>query len=161
MEPDPGGMNPRDQRTLLVTLVGIAALCGAIGGFVLGGVTGTAQAPQLGDMSGAAIVEIRDASGRTVLSGEFRSRTGPLGKVEKDAALTDSRGSQVIGEVEIEIPTPNASDRGQELEVDIIKLTPRATFTVVIDDRPVTTFNTDDRGSIDVEIESSPSGQSS
>ena len=28
------------------------------------------------------------------------------------------------------------------------------TYTVVVDDRPITTFTTDDRGSIDVEIES-------
>jgi hypothetical protein len=45
-------------------------------------------------------------------------------------------------------------NRRQELEIDIIKLAPRATFTVFIDDRPVTAVNTDDRGSIDLEIES-------
>jgi hypothetical protein len=113
-----------------------------------------AAAP-LPDLSGAAIVEVRDARGRTILSGEFRSRTDPLGNEEKDAALTDGKGQQVVGEIEIEIPGPQAANQEQELEVDIIRVAPNGKFAVFIDDREIMTFLSDDRGSIDMEVSGS------
>ena len=109
--------------------------------------------PVLGNLSGAEIVEIRDANGQAVLHGEFRSRQDAVGNTEKDAALYDRRGRSVIGEVEIEIPASDRSVRRVELEVDIIGLPPRQTFYVVIDDRPVWRFETDDRGSVDREMQ--------
>jgi hypothetical protein len=110
-------------------------------------------AAELPDLSGATIVEIRDAQGRTVLSGEFRSRTDPLGNEEKDAALTDRKGQQVIGEVEIEIPGPEAANQEQELEIDIIRVEPNGKFALFVDDREILTFISDDRGSIDMELQ--------
>jgi hypothetical protein len=112
------------------------------------------SAATLPDLSGASIVEIRDASGRTVLSGEFRTRTDPLGNEEKDAALSDRKGQRVVGEVEIEIPGPEATNREQELEIDIIRIAPDGKFALFIDDREILTFMSDDRGSVDVEITS-------
>jgi hypothetical protein len=85
--------------------------------------------------------------------GEFRSSVDPLGNTEKDAALIDRRGRAVIGEVELEIPAPGRDDRRVELEVDVIGLPGRQSFAVVIDDRTVGTFTTDDRGSIDMELQ--------
>ena len=108
---------------------------------------------QLGNISDADIVEIRTAGGEAVLFGEFRSRVDALGTVEKDAALIDRRGRQVIGEVELEIPNSTREDRRPELEVDIIGLPPRQRFAIVIDDRVVGTFTTDDRGSVDMELQ--------
>ncbi len=107
----------------------------------------------LGDVSEAQIVEIRDAGGRPILSGEFRSTVDAVGNTEKDAALTDGRGRAVIGEVELEIPAPSRENRRTELEVDIMGLPPRGIFTVVIDDRVVSTFAADDRGSVDMELQ--------
>jgi hypothetical protein len=115
------------------------------------------SAAALPDLSGASIVEIRDANGRTVLSGELRSRMDPLGNEEKDAALTDGRGQPVIGEVEIEIPGPEAASQEQELEIDIIRIAPNGKFALFIDDREILTFLSDDRGSIDMEITSGSS----
>lgn len=113
----------------------------------------TPVALTLGNVAQAEVVEIRDHAGSTVLSGEFRSRRDVLGNIEKDAALTDRLGSRVIGEIELEVPAPNRSDRRPELEVDILGLQPRSSFTVVIDDRLVASFMTDDRGSIDQELQ--------
>lgn len=113
----------------------------------------TPVALTLGNVAQAEVVEIRDHAGSTVLSGEFRSRRDVLGNIEKDAALTDRLGSRVIGEIELEVPAPNRSDRRPELEVDILGLPPRSSFTVVIDDRLVASFMTDDRGSIDQELQ--------
>lgn len=112
--------------------------------------------PGLPDLSGAQIAEIRDARGKTVLSGEFRSRTDALGNIEMDAGLRDRGGRRVIGEVEIEIPGPNSIVPEQELEIDIIEVEPNAKFSLYLDDREVTTFTTDDRGSIDIEVHSTP-----
>jgi hypothetical protein len=97
----------------------------------------------LPDLSGAQFVEVRDASGRTVLSGEFRERTDPMGS-----------GRRVIGEIEIEIPGPSALGQEQELEIDIIEIEKNAKHSLFVDDREVAIFTTDDRGSIDMEVHS-------
>ena len=107
----------------------------------------------LGNIAQAEMVEIRDHRNVAVLSGEFRSSIDLLGNTEKDAALIDRRGRQVIGEVELEIPAKSRTDRRPELEVDILGLPPRQTFTVVVDDRVVGSFVTDDRGSVDMELQ--------
>ena len=107
----------------------------------------------LGNVSEAHMVEIRNQGGEVVLAGEFRSRVDQLGNTEKDAALIDRRGRTVIGEIELEIPAANRTHRRPELEVDILGLPPRETFTVVIDDRVVGTFVTDDRGGVDMELQ--------
>ena len=131
---------------VLLIAVGITATTGT-------GATTPPPVLDLGDVSDATIVEIRDHRGAAVLSGEFRSRIDMLGNTEKDAALTDRRGQPVIGEVEIEIPAKTREHRRSELEVDIIGLPPRETFTVAIDDRIVGAFRTDDRGSVDMELQ--------
>jgi hypothetical protein len=105
------------------------------------------------DVSGAEMVEIRDYRGDAVLSGEFRSHVDILGNTEKDAALLDRHGRSVIGEIELEIPAATRQDRRPELEVDIIGLPARQRFTVVIDDRVVGAFITDDRGGVDLELQ--------
>jgi hypothetical protein len=114
---------------------------------------GVPTAVSLGDVSEAHIVEIRDVAGQTVLTGEFRSRVDVLGNIDKDAALTDRTGRTVIGEVELEIPAATRVNRRPELEVDIMGLAARATFVVVIDDGAVGRFTTDDRGSVDMELQ--------
>jgi len=107
----------------------------------------------LGNISEAHLVEIRDQGGETRYSGEFRSRVDAVGNVEKDAALLNVRDRAVIGEVEIEIPAAGTVNRRPELEVDMMGLAPRAVYHVFIDDRLVGMFTTDDRGSIDMELQ--------
>ena len=136
----------------------LAVLCGPliVAGIAMPILAGAQAAPAaivLGDVSEAHIVEIGDHRGETILSGEFRSRVDLLGNTEKDAALIDRRGRTVIGEVELEIPAPTRENRRAELEVDIIGLSARETFAVVIDDRIVGSFSTDDRGSVDMELQ--------
>ena len=140
--------------TALVLLLAAFGVAGLLASRVA--TPAAAAKASLPDLSGAQLVEIRNAEGRTVLSGEFRERTDALGNIEKDAALVDRRGRQVIGEVEIEIPGPNAMNPAQELEIDIIEVEPNAKHAIFIDDREVTTFTTDDRGSIDMEVHSTP-----
>jgi hypothetical protein len=112
-----------------------------------------AKSVALAEVTEATLVEIRDHRGVAVLSGEFRTRVDALGNTERDAALVDRAGNRVIGEVELETPAPDRTDRRPELEVDIIGLAPREVFTIVIDDREVGAFTTDDRGSVDMELQ--------
>ena len=140
---------------LMAVLAGMCGVVMAVGLAVprLSGATAVPTVVELGNVAEAHIVEIRDQRGQTALSGEFRTSVDRLGNTEKDAALIDSRSRRVIGEVELEVPASGRANRRVELEVDIIGLPPRAAFVVVIDDRVVGTFTTDDRGSIDMELQ--------
>lgn len=145
-------------------------LSGVLSVFLLAGVLVARFAPlapggaTLGDLSNAEVVEIRDAEGHVALSGEFRAGTDALGNIEKDAALVGRDGRRVVGEIEVEIPGPQSAHSRQKLEIEIIRIAPLATFGVYIDGRHVTSFTADDRGSVDLEIESAaparPPGES-
>jgi hypothetical protein len=91
------------------------------------------------------------------MSGELRNHVDSLGNVEKDAALLGRKADRVIGEIEIEIPRQDSRDSRQELEIDVISLSPRTTYQVFVNDRPAATFTTDDRGSVDEEFVFAPS----
>jgi hypothetical protein len=143
-------MSEGKAALLLVVVCGLLITVGV----ATSGDTATAQQPvALGDVSNAQVVEIRDARGAVVLTGEFRSQVDKLGNTEKDAPLSDRKGKTVIGEVELEIPAESRTNRRPELEVDVMGLPPRQAFSVVIDDRFVGSFTTDDRGSIDMELQ--------
>ncbi len=149
-------MDPQSERRL--TWVLTAALlfllgCGMLVNLLAAPATARETVVHLADLGGATLVEIRDEGGKVVLSGEFRARVDALGNTEKDADLGDRQGNGVIGEVELEIPAPGRDHRRPELEVDIIHLAPRTRYHVVIDDRTVGTFVTDDRGSVDMELQ--------
>jgi hypothetical protein len=141
-----------ERRAAVVLVLGCSVMI-ATGVVIRGARPASRAAPiVIGDARHAQTVEIRNADGVSVLSGEFRSTVDALGDTEKDAALYDRRGRTVIGEVEIEIPASTRPHRRPELEIDVMGLPPRETFTIVIDDRAVGSFQTDDRGSVDVEL---------
>jgi hypothetical protein len=149
-------INERSSERRVLAL--LAIICGVLiaAGIAMTTLAGESAKPvpiALGNVSEAHLVEIRDRSGKAVLSGEFRVNVDVLGNIEKDAALTDRNGRRVIGEVELEIPAQGREHRRPELEVDIIGLPPRELFYVAIDDRTVGTFTTDDRGSVDMELQ--------
>ena len=138
-----------DRHACRQLLERLMVICGLVmaGGMVIPTLTGSNMTPSvmtLGDVSEAHMVEIRDRHDPTVLSGEFRSRVDMLGNTEKDAALMDRRGRTVIGEVEIEIPAPTRDHRRTELEVDVMGLPAREKFAVVVDNRIIGAFTTDD-----------------
>ena len=106
-----------------------------------------------GDVSEAQIVEIRNHRGQTLLSGELRSTVDALGNTEKDAALIDRAAARHWRGGDRDSGA-GREDRQTELEVDILGLPARETFALfAIDDRIVATFTTDDRGSVDMELQ--------
>jgi hypothetical protein len=144
----------KERRALVLLFITCFLLmAGGLAFTLIAGAAPNVVTVELANVAEAEFVEIRDHRGVTVLSGEFRSHVDALGNTEKDAALMDRRGRRVVGEVELELPADGREDRRPELEVDIIELAPRQTFAVVIDDRQVATFATDDRGSIDMELQ--------
>jgi hypothetical protein len=156
LEPTPVIGADRDSERKVIRSMAVMCLGIVVAGamFSMGTRASTSPRPiHLGNISAADIVEIRTEGGEPVLFGEFRSQVNSLGTVEKDAGLIDHRGRKVIGEVELEIPASTRVDRQPELEVDIIGLPPRQRFVIVIDDREVGTFTTDDRGSVDMELQ--------
>jgi hypothetical protein len=149
-------MDSSTERRLAIALVALLLPMVMAGGMLQSSVEArpaAVAAATLRDSANGHFVEIRDASGVVTLSGEFRSRVDGLGNTEKDAELTDQRGQSAIGEVELEIPAAGRGDRRPELEVDVIHLQPRHRYAVVIDDRIVGVFLTDDRGSADLELQ--------
>jgi hypothetical protein len=145
---------PGAERRMAVTLYSVL-LPLVVAAFIVQASVDRPSAATVSTLSQVAdgqLVEIRDADGAVVLSGEFRARVDSLGNTEKDAELTDQQGRSVIGEVELEIPAAGL-DRRLELEVDVIHLQPRQRYTVVIDNQTVGTFITDDRGSADLELQ--------
>jgi hypothetical protein len=149
-------MDSRASRRMAITLYALL-LPLVIAGFAVQAAVdippALAVSASLSEVMNGDLVEIRDSGGAVVLSGEFRSRVDSLGNTEKDAELTDQNRRTVIGEVELDIPAAGREHRRPELEVDIIHLQPRQRYTVVIDDRAVGTFLTDDRGSVDMELQ--------
>jgi len=148
-------MDAATERRLAIVLLGVLLPMVIVGFIVDASVEARPAAVvsmTLRDSADGHLVEIRDANGAVVLSGEFRSRVDSLGNTEKDAELTDQSGQTVIGEVELEIPAAGREHRRPELEVDVIHLQPHHRYSVVIDDRIVGTFVTDDRGSADLEL---------
>jgi hypothetical protein len=141
----------RMLKALMLFLLPLLAVAAAAQQAV--GTPAAAAIVPLGNITSAQIVEIRDQRGAVVLSGEFRSSVDSLGNTEMDAELTNQRGETVIGEVELELPAPDRDHLRPELEVDVIHLQPRQQYTVVIDDRVVGVFLTDDRGSADLELQ--------
>jgi hypothetical protein len=111
--------------------------------------------PEFADLSDAVFVEVRTPGGEVAMSGELRDHVDALGNVEKDAALMSAALHRVIGEIEIDIPRPGSAEQ-QELEVDVMSLEPFSAYHVYINDRLAASFRTDDRGSVDVEFESTP-----
>jgi hypothetical protein len=150
-------MDPRAERRMaaLLTMFLLPMIAIAVIAQRTFGGDAVADVVALGDLSAAHIVEIRDEAGAVVLSGEFRTRVDGLGNTEKDADLANQRGEAVIGEVELELPARGREHLRPELEVDVIRLQPRQSYVVVIDDRPVGRFVTDDRGSADFELQES------
>lgn len=143
------------QRRMRLVLGGVLVPILAVG--VIAGASmharPTAAVATLRNVADAHLVEIRDAQNAVVLSGEFRSRIDSLGNTEKDAELVGPQGDTVIGEVELELPAAGRDHLRPELEVDVINLKPRQEYRVVIDDRLVGSFVTDDRGSVDLELQ--------
>jgi hypothetical protein len=110
-----------------------------------------------GNFTNAAIAEIRDAQGRTVLQGQFAVTTEEDDDTERKAPLKPTAiDADAAGEAEIEWPKAGGP---QEIEFTATGLEPGAKFTCVIDNQEIVTVTADKKGKAEVELEVKMSGQ--
>jgi hypothetical protein len=138
-------------------------IAAAVGGLLLATSAGLLVAAEekhplpadVGDLSGATEVEVRDAAGQAVLRGRLETDADDNRELEKLARLAPAAGGagQGKGEAEVEVKRGGAaSTLRQEVEVKVEKLAAGATFTVFVDGKQVGTFTTDAQGKGEAEF---------
>lgn len=112
------------------------------------------QTTPTGNFTNAAVAEVRDAQGHTVLSGQFQvaAEDEDDDDVERKAVLAPTGvDADATGEAEIEFSKDALAN--QEVEFSIRNVSPNAAFTFVIDGTPMATAKTDARGRAEVELD--------
>jgi hypothetical protein len=113
--------------------------------------------PSLDNLAAIKLVEIRDAGGQIILSGNFSITTAKDGDIEAESPLIATAvDADAAGEAEIEVATRNGSVE-KELEVEVRNLDPGATFKLFIDGRQEAVITTDFRGAAELEMSNGPS----
>jgi hypothetical protein len=152
-----------NRLRMLFPAIGMFAIFGLVG-FKLGTLEAqsspqAAPAVVLGDLSSAAIVQIRDPQGQVVLQGQFdRDEEGDESEREAKLAATGV-DADAEGKAEADVSRPGRPVE-QELEVEVDKLSPNTRFLVVIDSREIAAITTDARGHAEQEWKSVPASAS-
>jgi hypothetical protein len=104
----------------------------------------------VGDLSNATTVEVKDNTGTVVLRGHFVDSPEDDDDVERKATLTGTT-AKATGEAEIEV-SRNNNRLDQEVEVSVSNLAPDATYTVFVDAKQLGTFQTNKNGKAEMEL---------
>jgi hypothetical protein len=106
----------------------------------------------LDDLAAVRLVEVKDAGGQVVLGGSFTMTTKKNGDIEGEAILA-ATGVVVnaSGKAEVEVSKRDGKV-DKELEVEVRKLTPGATFNLFIDGQQATIIETNHRGAAELEM---------
>jgi hypothetical protein len=111
----------------------------------------------VGDLAAAKLVEIKDAAGQIVLSGNFVVENKQGNDVEGKALLT---GTGIIagakGEAEFEVSSSSSGGMEKELELSVGKLTPETSFSILVNGQQVATFMTNQHGVAKLEMKDAP-----
>lgn len=138
----------RDKRQMIPALGLLAIMVAAV--YMVVQLNG--QTPAItGDFTNAAVAEVRDAQGETVLSGQFQVADDD-DDVERKAVLAP-KGADTDARGEAEVEFSKDAPATQEVEFSIRNVSPNATFTFVIDGTPVATAKADARGRAEVELD--------
>lgn len=110
----------------------------------------------IGDLSKAKVIEVKDSTGTVVLCGQLIRQPTVGDEIEREAELIScGAASKATGEAEVEVQ--KEVDRlDQEVELSVLNLTPNATFTIYIDTKQVGTFKTNNSGAAEVELKTAP-----
>jgi hypothetical protein len=104
------------------------------------------------DLSNASTVEVKDANGTVVLAGHLVEVPEDDGDLERKAELKGGgTHANATGKVEIEVSRAN-NRLDQEVEVSVSNLAPGQTYAVFIDGKQFGTFQTNKRGSGELEL---------
>jgi hypothetical protein len=109
--------------------------------------------PALNNLAAVNQIEIKDAGGQVVLSGNFTTSSDQGGEIEREAALTGAGvDADATGKAEIEISKESDAFTELELEVEVEHLAPQSVFKVFVDNQEVASFTTDARGEAELEM---------
>jgi hypothetical protein len=138
---------------MIALLGGLVITAGIASMWVQGTIAAEASLPvDVGDLSNASTVEIKDNSGAVVLTGHLVEVPEDDDDLERKATLAGSgTNSQATGQVEVEVSKIN-NRLDQEVEVSVSKLAPGATYTVFIDAKQLGTFQTTQDGKAELEL---------
>jgi hypothetical protein len=103
--------------------------------------------PALNRLSEAKLVEIKDESGKVILSGDFATISDTGAEIERAAKLTVADGATgATGKAEIELVKNGDAFSKQELEVALAGLAKAANFKLFVDGAEVIAFKTNKSG---------------
>ena len=146
----------------ILPLVGMLLLCG-YAAFAVIRTSNKVQEVKLplpssvSDLAAAKLVEIKDAAGQIVLSGNFIAENKRNGDVEGKALLTGTGiNAMAKGEAEFEVSTNRNGGKEKELEVSVRRLAPGTSFSMFVDGQQVATFTTNQRGAAELEMKDAP-----
>jgi hypothetical protein len=139
----------KDKRQTIFTAGLLATLAAAAP--MVAPLSGQTATPT-GDLTNAALAEVRDVQGQVVLTGQFQIADEDDDDVERKAVLAPTVvDSDAAGEAEVEFNKD--SPAVQEVEFSVRNVSPGATFTFVIDGHVVATATADARGRVEVELD--------
>jgi hypothetical protein len=147
---------------MVLPLVGMLLLCGYAAFAVIRSGNKVQEVKQplpssVGDLAAAKLVEIKDAAGQIVLSGNFVVENKQDGDVEGKALLTGTGiNATMKGEAEFEVSTNRNGVTEKELEISVRKLAPGTSFSLFVDGQQVATFSTNQRGAAELEMKDAP-----
>ncbi len=107
----------------------------------------------LGNLSEARLVEVKDANGKAVLSGNFAAAKAGKREIERSALLAPTgldADAQGLADLEI---SKHKTPVKQEIELTVKQLAPATTYRLIIDGHEVASFNTNSRGEAELEVE--------
>ncbi len=147
-------MMKRARTGLTLGLLAIAVASPWLGGRVAA--QGNHLPSDIGDLSAAKRIEIKDSRGQAVLCGQFVRQPTVGDEIEREAELSGCGGaSKASGEAEVESQMEGGR-REQEVELSVLNLAPGATYSVHIDSQLVGRFTTNESGAADVEFKTEP-----
>jgi hypothetical protein len=139
----------KDKRQIIPAAGLLATVIAAV--YMVVQLSGQTTTPT-GDFTNAAVAEVRDAQGQTVLSGRFQAVDEDDDDIERKAVLAPAGvDADATGEAEVEF-AKDAPAR-QEVEFTIRNVAPNAAFTFVIDGTAMATATADARGRAEVELD--------
>jgi hypothetical protein len=124
----------------------------AIAVYMVVQLNGQATGTVTGDLTNAAVAEVKDAQGQVVLQGQFENIESDGEDTERKATLKPM-GSDADAAGEAEVEFAKSAPTAQEVEFSVRGLQPGAAFTFVIDGQLVATATTDQRGRAEVELD--------
>ena len=112
----------------------------------------------LDNLAAVKLVEVRDASGQIVLGGSFTMTTKKNGDVEGEATLAATGAlANAAGKAEVEVSTRDGNVE-KELEVEVSRLAPGATYNLFVDGQQAAVITTNPRGHAELEMTNRTSG---